>query len=152
MQGMQERRWEVCGVCVCVLISTPLCIYSREPRGETAATDFSNQWRGDTWRSWGGVAHGPGRPTCRSVDLPGGPIDPSFVQQAVLGLLVWSTVVLACLNWVLASLLVHLNLNRCSYNFCDFMSGQIVLVTCILAWKHNLHILKNKVWFRDFIG
>ena len=46
-------------------------------------------------RRW---AHGPGRPTYRSVDLPGGPTDPSFVQQAVLGLLVWSTVVLACLG------------------------------------------------------
>ena len=26
-----------------------------------------------------------------------------------------------------------------------------MLVTCILAQKHNLHILEGKVWFRDFI-
>ena len=64
----------------------------------------------------------------------------------------WSWPVLACLNWVLASLLVHLSLNRCSNNFCDFMSGQSVLATCKLARKHNLHSLIGKVWFRDFIG
>src|SRR6185295_941836 len=63
----------------------------------------------------------------------------------------WSWPVLACLNWVLASLLVHPSLNRCSDNFCDFMSGQSVLVTCILALKCNLHFLKDRVWFRDFI-
>ena len=75
-------------------------------------------------------------PWARSVDLPGGPTDPSFIQQAVLGLLVWSKVVLVYLGLselVLASLLVHLSLNQCSDNFCDFMSGQSVLVTCILA-------------------
>ena len=44
----EEMRGEWC---VCVLISTPLCIYSRVPRGETTTTEFSNQWRGDTWRS-----------------------------------------------------------------------------------------------------
>ena len=35
-------------------------------------------------------------PMGQGVDLPVGPTDPSFVQQAVLGLLVWSTLVLAC--------------------------------------------------------
>ena len=63
----------------------------------------------------------------------------------------WSWPVLACLNWVLASLLVHMSLNRCSNICCDFMSGQSVLVTCILALKHNLHFLEGKMWFRDFI-
>ena len=47
---------------------------------------------------------------------------------------------------------VHLNLNRYSDIFCDFVSGQSVLVTCILALKHNLHFLKGEVWFMDFIG
>ena len=44
-----------------------------------------------------------------------------------------------------------LNLNRCSDIFCDFMSGQSVHATCILAPKYNLHFLKGKVWFRDLI-
>ena len=60
--------------------------------------------------------------------------------------------VLSGLSWVLGLHLVHLSLNHCSDIFCDFVSGQSVLVTCILAGKHNLHILKGKVWFRDFIG
>ena len=50
-------------------------------------------------RGCGGGAHGPGRPSYRSVDLPGGPTAPSFVQQAVLGLLVLTQLVLACLEW-----------------------------------------------------
>ena len=41
--------------------------------------------------------------------------------------------------------LVHLSLNRRSDIFCDFMSGQSVLATCILALKYNLHFLKGKV-------
>ena len=42
-------------------------------------------------RQWG--------PWARSVDLPGGPTAPSFVQQAVLGLLVLTQLVLAYLEW-----------------------------------------------------
>ena len=53
---------------------------------------------------------------------------------------------------VLGLHLVHLSLNRYSYIFCVFLLGQSVLATCILARKHNLHILEGKVWFRDFIG
>ena len=47
----------------------------------------------------GGGAHGPGRPTSRSVGLLGGPTAPSFVQQVVLGLLVLAQSGLACLEW-----------------------------------------------------
>ena len=36
---------------------------------------------------------------------------------------------------------VQLSLNRRSDIFYDFMSGQSVLATCILAQKHNLHFL-----------
>ena len=43
--------------------------------------------------------HGPGRPTSRSVGLLGGPTAPSFVQQAVLGLLVLTQLGLAYLEW-----------------------------------------------------
>ena len=42
-------------------------------------------------RRWG--------PWAWSVSLPGGPIAPSFVQQAVLGLLVLTQLALACLEW-----------------------------------------------------
>ena len=38
-------------------------------------------------------------PWALSVGLPGGPIAPSFVQQAVLGLLVLTQLGLACLEW-----------------------------------------------------
>ena len=44
-------------------------------------------------------AHGLGRPTSRSVGLPGGPTGPSFVQQDVLGHLVLTQLGLACLEW-----------------------------------------------------
>ena len=39
---------------------------------------------------------------------------------------------------------VHLSLNLCSNIFYDFMSGQSVLATCILAQKYILHILEVK--------
>ena len=39
-----------------------------------------------------------GRPRW-SADDPGAPTTPSFVQQAVLGLLVLTQLVLACLEW-----------------------------------------------------
>ena len=42
-------------------------------------------------RRWG--------PWAWSVGLPGGPTAPSFVQQAVLGLLVLTQLGLACLEW-----------------------------------------------------
>jgi len=45
-----------------------------------------------------------------------------------------------------------MSLNRRFDIFCDFMSGQNVLATCILAQKHNLHFLEGEVWFMDFIG
>ena len=59
--------------------------------------------------------------------------------------------VLTAFGLVLGLHLVHLSLNHCSDIFCDFMSGQSMLATCILAPKYNLHFLKDKVWFRDFI-
>ena len=58
----------------------------------------------------------------------------------------WVWPILTCLNWVLASLLVHLSLNQCSDNFCDFMSGQSVLVTCKISSKSPAHILEHHLW------
>ena len=59
--------------------------------------------------------------------------------------------VLSGLVSVLGVHLVHLSLNRYSDILCIFLLGQSVLATCILAQKHNLHILEGIVWFRDFI-
>ena len=59
--------------------------------------------------------------------------------------------VLIDLASVLGLHLVHLSLNRYSDIFCVFLLGQSVLATCILAQKHNLHILEGKVLFMDFI-
>ena len=81
-------------MCVCVFsFSTPHFVFIAGSHGvrllqPTSATS-------------GEATHGEVEavgPWARSADLPGGPTDPSFVQQAVLGLLVWSTLVLACLG------------------------------------------------------
>ena len=127
--------WWVC-VCVCVLFSTPPSIYSREPPAAEPQTDVVSQQGspcalveavGPT-----GLAGRPGR----SVGLPGLPTTPTS----------WSGLVLvspcskvearpapAGFASVLGLRLVHLSLNRYSDIFCDFVSGQSVLVTCILA-------------------
>ena len=116
--------------------------------GETHQTDLRDLWGGDTWRSWGDRAHGPRRPTAQERQLP--PTLSSRLSWALSDPR-WSWSILTCLNWVLEPHLVHLSLNRCSDIFCDFMSFQSVLATCILAQKHILHILKSKVWFRDLL-
>ena len=64
----------------------------------------------------------------------------------------WGWSVLTSFGLVLGLHLVHLSLDHRSDIFCDFMSCQNVLATCILAPKYNLHFLKGKVWSRDFIG
>ena len=63
----------------------------------------------------------------------------------------WGWPVLTCFASVLGLHMVHLSLNQYSDIFCDFLLGQSVLATCILAQKHNLHTLEGKVLFRDFI-
>ena len=70
---------------------------------------------------------------------------------AWLGLNTEVELVLSDLASVLGLHLVHLRLNRYYDISCVFLLGQSMLVTCILAQKHNLHILEGKVWFRDFI-
>ena len=57
--------------------------------------------------------------------------------------------VLSRFGLVLGLHLVELSLNLCYDIFCDFLSGQSVLATCILAQKHILHISQGEVWFRD---
>ena len=144
-------------VCVCVLFSTPPpCIYSREPRGETLATDLSGPMRRRhvAWlRQWGPRARSAdlvGRSACLGYQPP--PASSNRLSCAACPNPVGLGLSCLVLNWILASLLVHLSLNRHSDNFCDFMSGQSVLATCILAQKYNLHFLVGEVCFRDFIG
>ena len=140
---------------MCLLISTPLVFIagSHEVRllQPTSATS-GEATRGEVEAvgPMGQVGRPVGRSTCQ-VGQPT-PASSSRLSWASFSGPRWSWPVLACLNWVLASVLVHLSLNQCSDNFCDFMSGQSVLVTCILAPKYNLHFLKGEVWFRDFIG
>ena len=152
MQDEQERRG-VWGVCV--LISTPFVFIAGSHRVrllQPTSSTSGEATRGEV------EAVGPmgqvSRPVGRSTYQVGQPTPASSsrLSWAFLSDPRWSWPVLACLNWVLASFLLHLSLNRCSDNFCDFMSGQSVLVTCILALKHNLHILKGKVWFSDLFG
>ena len=96
-------------------------------------------------RRWGPRASSAdqvGRSTC-----PGHQPPPSSSNG-----LSWACLVLTGFGLVLGLHLVQMSLNRRSDIFCDFMSGQSVLATCILAQKHNLHFLEGEVWFRDFIG
>ena len=147
MQGMQERKRCVVWVCVCVCVcvfSTPPSIYSREPPAVAPQTDVVSQQESATCLGWGGGAHRPGRqppPTSWSWLVLVSPCPKVEARPAPAGF-----------ASVLGLHLVHLSLNRYSDIFCDFVSGQSVLVTCILAWKHNLYILEGKVWFRNFIG
>ena len=96
-------------------------------------------------------------PTGPSADQGGRPATqwrqppPIYWVWAVLGLLLSECWGNGCAS-ILGLLLVRLSMNQCSDIFCDFMSGQSVVVTCILAPKHNFRFLKGKVWFRDLIG
>ena len=92
-----------------------------------------------------------GRPACP------GPQPPQLLRVGLVWASLsdprWGWPVLTCFASVIGLHLVHLSLNRNSDMFCDFLLGQSVLATCILAQKHNLHFLEGeKVWFRDFIG
>ena len=104
-------------------------------------------------RRWGPRARSAdqaGRPACQWHQPP--PTSSGGLSWASLYGPRWSWSVLNGFGLVLGLHLVQLSLNRRSDNFCDFMSGQSVLATCILAQKHNLHFLEGEVWFRDFIG
>ena len=75
-----------------------------------------------------------GRPG-RSVDLPGPPTAPSSsngLSSASSCLNVRACLVLTDFGVVLELHLVQMNLNHRSDIFCDFMSGQSVLATCII--------------------
>ena len=107
------------------------------------------------WLAGGGGATGP------SADQGGRPATqwPQLPQLLGVGLVCASScpkvvarLVLTGFALVFGLHLVHLSLILRSNIFCDFMLGQSVLTTCMLAQTHILHILEHKVWFRDLFG
>ena len=91
-----------------------------------------------------------GRPTAQGLQPP--PTSSGGLSWAALSGPRWSWFDLSGFGVVLGLHLVQMSLNRRSDIFYDFMSGQSMLATCILAQKHNLHFLEGEVWFMDFIG
>ena len=65
---------------------------------------------------------------------------------------VMARLVLTEFTSVLGLHLIYLCLNLCPNIFYNFMSGQSVLATCILAQKYILHISKGEVWFKGLFG
>ena len=133
MQDEQERRglW-----CVCVLILYPLVFIAgshgvRLLQPTSATSGEATRGEVEAMGPMGQVGRPVGRLTCQ-VGQPT-PASSNRLSWASLSGPRGSWTILACLNWVLASLLAHPSLNRFSDNFCDFISGQSVLVTCILA-------------------
>ena len=81
----------------------------------------------------------PARAANRPHLLPTGCLGPPLVC-----LNAGACLILTGFGVVLGLHLVQLSLNHRSDILCDFMSGQSVLATCILAQKHNLHFLEEK--------
>ena len=122
-----------------ILSKPPLGAYETSPRVWIKAM-------GPTGRS----ADQSGRPAYQWRQPP--PTSSGGLSCAALSGPRWCWLVLSGFGLVLRLHLVQMGLNQCSDIFCDFMSGQSVLATCILAQKYNLHFLEAEVWFRDFIG
>ena len=104
-------------------------------------------------RRWGPRASSAdhvGRSTCPGRQLP--PSSSNGLSWASSCLNAGACIVLTGFGVVLGLHLVQMSQDRRSDIFCDFMSGQSVLATCISAQKHNLHFLEGEMWFRDFIG
>ena len=80
-----------------------------------------------------------------------GPSSSGGLSWAALSGPRWCWPILSGFGVVLGQHLVQLSLNHRSDNFYDFMSGQSVLATCILAQKHILYFLEGEVWFRDLL-
>ena len=102
------------------------------------------------WGPWASSADQVGRSTCPGRQLP--PSSSNGLSWASSCLNAGACIVLTGFGVVLGLHLVQMSLNRRSDIFCDFMSGQSVLATCILAQNRNLHFLEGEVWFRNFIG
>src|SRR6185503_12918938 len=77
-----------------------------------------------------------GRSACPGHQPP--PTSSARLSLAFLSDPHWGWPVLTSFGLVLGLHLVHLSLNYHSNIFCDFMLGQSVLATCILAPKYDL--------------
>ena len=142
-------------VCVCVLFSTPLVFIAGSHEVKLAEPPLaSNEEVTPGWlRRWGPRARSAdqvGRPACPRLQPP--PTSSNGLSWASSCLNAGTCLVLTDFGVVLGLHLVQMSLNRRSGIFCDFMSGQSVLATCILAQKRNLHFLEGEVWFMNFIG
>ena len=145
---MLEMKGE-CGVCVCVcvLFSTPLLFIagSHQPQHPKPTLWANREVPRALVEAVGptGLAGRPGR----SSACPGRQPPPTSWSGLVLVspcLKVEARPAPARFASVLGLHLVHLSLNRYSDIFYDFLLGQSVLTTCILAQKLNLHILEGK--------
>ena len=101
------------------------------------------------WGPWDSSADQVGRSTCPGRQPP--PSSSNGLSWASSCLNAGAYLVLTGFGVVLGLHLVQMSQDRRSDIFCDFMSGQSVLATCILAKKRNLHFLEGEVWFRNFI-
>ena len=133
---------------MCVSYSLPLpLVFIAGSHGVKLAEPplASNEVVTPAWlRRWGPQARSAdqvGRSACSRLQLP--PTSFDGLSWASSCLNAGACLVLIEFGLVLGLHLVHLSLNRCSDNFCDFMSGQSVLVTCILAQKHNVQVYES---------
>ena len=140
---------------VCVFSFSTPCIYSREPRVRSQPSSVNRHWEPMRRRHVAGLRRWDPRagwPT----RVVGRPASGAHRPQLPGVGLVWAwpclntgiDLVLSGFASVLGLHLVELILNLRSDIFCDFLSSQSVLATCILAQKHILHISKDEVWFR----
>ena len=139
-------------VCVCVLFSTPLVFIAGSHGVKLAEPPLaSNEEVTPGWlRRWGPRARSAdqvGRSACPGLQPL--PTSSNGLFWAFSCLNAGACLVLTEFGLVLGLHLVHLSLNRRSDIFCDFMSGQSVLATCILS---QLHFLEGEVRFRDLFG
>ena len=122
-----------------ILGEPPLGANAKPPSG------WLRRWVPRAWSAdqvVGRPSHGANRPQPQGAGL-------SWASSC---LITGACLVLTGFEVVLGLHFVHLRFNQRSDIFCDFMLGQSVLATCILAQKHILYVLEGEVSFRDFIG
>ena len=137
----------MCGVCVCVSYSPPPLVFIAGSH-EMKPSQPTQGINGETPRALvkavgptGQVGRPVGRLACPGHQPP--PTSSGRPSWTSLSDPHWGCPVLTCLDWVLASLLVHLSLNRCFDNFCDFMPGQKCACNLHISLKTQLAYSKR---------